>query len=189
MKSVGSARAGWVPTYWLCGLGEACIFSKPQSPLPEKEELDLPVMLLCGLSGTRNTKQLASNKWSLLRPSSPLLEKSSTLLGKISPFMWVQPRAQMPPHSLKRSEFEFWCPGSEGKGGALPQVWAAPGTGLLPRPPGCCLSGRLLQVQGGLFIKHCRGSPCCRAPACHHRCGEGPAKNTANVGLMSPSRD
>lgn len=48
-------------------------------------------------------------------------------------------------------------------------------------------AGRARPGAGGLFIKP-EGAPAATL-ACHHRCGERRAKNTANVGLMLPSRD
>lgn len=53
-----------------------------------------------------------------------------------------------------------------------------------------CLSGEQYGPSRcpGLFMKHC-GAPAATHSPANCRCGEGLAKNTANMGLMSSSRD
>lgn len=88
-------------------------------------------------------------------------------------------------HQLKENVLWFWCLGSTGKEAChWRREW-----GLSEAPEGC-LSG----VQLGLsrcmasFIKHC-GAPAATQVPANRTCGEGLARNTANMGLMSPSRD
>lgn len=83
----------WVQLEWTGGTLPGCvalgeeplIFSEPQFPLLEKEEDRTYSMLLCGLQGTVNVKQLI--KAIIVLPS--LTGEILNSFGKITPFMWV----------------------------------------------------------------------------------------------------
>lgn len=146
--------------------------------------------ILCGLKERVTLKQSASNKWLSLRSSwqeilDPLGTNYTFDVGlawatdaTLSQEKWVSFL-----RSGKRSEDPHQkC--------VLPQTPTRTAAALAPWPTAWVAgwtAGGWARC-GRLTYKARQGSRC-RKLACHRRCGEGPAKNTANVGLMSPSRD